>query len=137
MKKRLKDRLIDFVAVNIIENEQTNEFEIIKLLVLSKKMFTLKKFKTAYQQLKNAEAKAIKIADFHSLNEIYQLYIQYSYLELSPPQSELYSAYKKNKLAYSNSINLNMVYASLRKAFQNQYSISPAELRKRDLHTSP
>ncbi len=120
LKKRLTDRLADFAAGSIIESEQTRAVEIMKTLVLSQKLFRLKQFKTAYKQLKKAEAKAIDIADYHLLNEIYQTYIQYSYHALSPAQSEIFAAYEKNKVAYANYAKLNMVYALVRKAFQNQ-----------------
>jgi hypothetical protein len=120
LKKRLTDRLADYTAGSIIESEQTRAVEIMKTLVLSQKLFKLKHFKTGYKQLKKAEAKAKEIADYHLLNEIYQTYIQYSYHALSPSQTELFEAYEKNKIAYANYANLNMVYALVRKAFQNQ-----------------
>lgn len=120
LKKRLTDRIIDFTAGCIIETEQSAPVEIMKTLVLSQKLFKLKHFKTAYKQLQKAEAKAIVITDYHLLNDIYQTYIQYSYHVLSPLQTDLFKAYEKNKTAYANYANLNMVYALVRKAFQNQ-----------------
>jgi hypothetical protein len=120
LKKRLTDRMIDFTAGCIIETEQTAPLEIMKILVLSQKLFKLKHFKTAFKQLKTAESKAKEISDYHSLNEIYQTYILYSYHTLSPLQTDLFEAYEKNKTAYSNYANLNMVYALVRKAFENQ-----------------
>ncbi|MDA9262379.1 hypothetical protein N9P55_01275 [bacterium] len=117
LKKRLTDRLTDFAAGCIIETEQTAPVEIMKIVVLSQKLFKLKHFKTAYKQLHKAEQKAKAISDFHLLNEIYQTYIQYSYHALSPLQADLFDAYETNKTAYSNDANLNMVYALVRKAF--------------------
>jgi len=120
LKKRLTDRLQEFTAGCIIESEQTAPVEIMRILVLGQKLFKLKHFKTAFKLLRKAEAKARENSDFHLLNEIYQTYIQYSYHDLSPDQSELFDAYEKNEKAYANAAHLNMVYALVRKAFQNQ-----------------
>jgi hypothetical protein len=120
LKKRLTDRLADFAAGCLIETEQTIVVEITKILVLSQRLFKLNEFKTGYKQLRKAELKAKEVSEYHLLNEIYHTYIQYSYHELSPVQEELFEAYEQNKKAYDNYANLTMVYALVRKAFQNQ-----------------
>lgn len=119
LKKRLTDCLTDFAAGCIIESEQTASVAIMKTLVLSQKLFKLKHFKTAFKLIKKTELKAKDISDYHLLNEIYHTLIQYSYHALSPPQADLIEAYEKNKNDYTNYANLNMVYALVRKAFQD------------------
>ena len=128
LKKRLSDRLEDYAAGCIIDTEQTAPLEVMKKLVLSQKLFKLKHFKTAFKLLEKAEKKAKDISHYHLLNEIYQTYIQYSYHALSPQQKDLFKAYEKNKIAYTNEANLNMVYALVRKAFENHDQQTPLYL---------
>ncbi|MFK8045823.1 MAG: hypothetical protein AB8B72_10020 [Crocinitomicaceae bacterium] len=120
LKKRLTDRLIDFTAGSIIESEQSDQVAILKRLFLSQRLFKHKHYKTAFRQLLKAESKAIIISDYHLLNEIYRTFIQYSFHPLSPPQSDLFKAYKKNKVSFENDASLNIAYAILRKAFLSQ-----------------
>ena len=129
LKKRLSDQLVNYTTNQIIEKEQTDAIEIIKHIVLSQKLFKHKQYKTAFWQLKKAESKAKSVGDHHALNEIYQIFIQYSYHPLSPDQEDLFTAFEQNKKAYLNGANLNIVYASVRKAFQyHNYQQKPINL---------
>ena len=49
LSKRLMDRLVDFLANTTIENETTTEINVIKKIVVSRKLFSHNKYKIAYK----------------------------------------------------------------------------------------
>lgn len=119
LKKRLTDRLIEFTAECVLLKENTREIEIMKLITLSRRLFSHKAFNAAFKLMKTAEKKALKIQHFHLLNEIYQTLIEHSYHEKSPDQQALLKRFSSNKAAYENQSNLNMAYAVIRKQFHD------------------
>ena len=57
LKKRLTDQLIEFSGSRLLINELSSENQVIKLIVLARKLFTVHKDKTGFQLLKRAEKK--------------------------------------------------------------------------------
>ncbi|MFT5821756.1 MAG: hypothetical protein ACI8ZM_003010 [Crocinitomix sp.] len=119
LNKRLTDRLIDYTAGCILEKENTTEVEIMKLIILGRKLFSFKQYKTAFKLLNLAKKKAIKIQHYHLLNEIYHTLIEHSYHEYAPDQDEVIAQFQINKKAFENQSNLNMAYAVIRKQFHS------------------
>jgi len=131
LKKRLTDRLIDFMAQISFETEATSEIQIIKKLIVARKLFDYEHYKMAFKLLKNAETKAISISHYSLLNEIYHLLIQNSYHALSPDQNLIFERFEKNKTAFLTEERLNMVYAIVRKSFQGiEYRSEAIDLKK-------
>ncbi|NOQ72879.1 MAG: hypothetical protein GQ574_12790 [Crocinitomix sp.] len=119
LNKRLTDRLIDYTAGCILAKENTSEVEIMKLIILSRKLFSFKAYKAAFKLLQLAKKKASKIQHYHLLNEIYHSLIEHSYHEYAPDQNEVISEFQLNKKAFENQSNLNMAYAVIRKEFHD------------------
>ena len=117
--KRLTDRLLDFTAQIIIEKDVASEIEILKLILVSRKLFEFGKYKNAFKILNTSEKKAILLSDYSLLNEIYHTGIQYSYHEFSPSQSEVFSKFENNQHNFLEQERVNMVYAVVQKAFKN------------------
>ncbi len=117
LNKRLTDRLIDYTASRLLDKENTLETDVIKLIILGRKLFSFKAYKAAFKLLRQAEKKAIKVQHFHLLNDIYQTLIEHSYHELAPDQNQLLNDFQTNKIAFENQSNLNMAYAVIRKQF--------------------
>ncbi|MBU2995909.1 hypothetical protein KO500_05670 [Cellulophaga baltica] len=116
LSKRLFDSLIDFVATKNFEGEQTQEMEIIKLLLASRILFEQKAFKVALKIIKKAELKAKQYELYSILNEIYYTRIQYAHLDKTIALNDLISRFKSNKLLCQQEENLNLFYATV----QNQ-----------------
>ncbi len=76
--KRLTDKLLSFTAQIIIEKDVASEIEILKLILVVRKLFEYGKYKNAFKILKTTEKKAILLSDYSLLNEMYHTYIQYT-----------------------------------------------------------
>ena len=117
LKKRLSDRLLDYISTRSLETEVSLEVGIIKRLLLARKLFAYGKFKLAFKTLHKAEFDAIEISHYTLLNEIYHTLIEHSYHELSQDQSVLFGKIELNNTAFLEQEKLNIVYATLRKAY--------------------
>ena len=117
LKKRLFDRILDFMAGVTLQSEATDEIQIIKQLLICRKLFVHDKISLGFKILKRVEKQAISISHFSLLNEIYHTYIQYSYSDLAPNQELLFSLLEKNQKQFVEQERLNMAYATIRKAF--------------------
>lgn len=112
LSKRLFDSLVDFVATKSFEGEQSEEMEIIKLLLASRILFEQKAYKVALKIIKKAEEKALDYELYGILNEIYYTRIQYAHEDKNKALEELISRFKKNKVLFQQEENLNLFYAS-------------------------
>lgn len=120
LKKRVTDSLIEFMANSTVEEESTHEIGIIKLILLSRKMFNYSQFKSGFRLLKRAEKQAIAIQHFSLLNEIYHTSIQYSFHELSDTQENIFNKFEQNQKDFQQQERLNLVYAKIKKAYLSQ-----------------
>jgi hypothetical protein len=118
--KRLTDRLLDFTAHTIIEKDVANEIEVLKLILVARKLFQHGKFNNAFKVIGKSEKKAIELADYSLLNEIYHTYIQYSQHELSPEQKDIFSKFEANQIHFLEQERVNMVYAVVQKSFKGE-----------------
>ena len=117
LKKRLYDRLVDFISTRTLQTEVTTEIEIIKRLLLSRKLFAYGKYKIAFKTIHKLEFEAIEISHYTLLNEIYHTLVEHSHHELSQDQSILFEKLAINNQNFIEQEKLNMVYASVRKAY--------------------
>lgn len=119
LSKRLFDSLVDFIAAKSFEGEQSEEMEIIKLLLASRILFEQKAFKVAFKIIKKAETKAIQYELYGILNEIYYTRIQYAHEDKSNELEDVILRFKKNKVLFQQEENLNLFYANVQNDLQN------------------
>ena len=119
LKKRVNDRLLDYLAGVVLHSEISDETNIIKQIILARKLISYNQFKLSFKLLKKAEDQAVAISHYSLLNEIYHTLIQISYHELSEDQSILIQKLEQNNATFLEQEKLNMVYAIVRKAFND------------------
>ena len=117
LAKRVSDRLLDFTAGKTLSNEATDEIAVIKQILVARKLFTFGKFKLGFRIIQKAEKAAVNLNHYTLLNEIYHTMIQYSYHEKSPEQEVIFKKFEVNKAEFVAQERLNMVYAVVKKAF--------------------
>ena len=118
LKKRLFDRLLDFMASATLESEASLEGSIIKQILISRKLYNYEKPKIAYRILHKAERDALKIDHYALLTEIYHTQIEFSHQDPNLNQEELFKRAELNNKKFIEQERLNMVYAVVRRAFQ-------------------
>lgn len=114
LRKRLYKNLIEFIANKRFESDNSEERDILKLIIASRVFFEQAQYKTAFRVLRTAEEKALKIERFNLLNEIYHTHIQYAYLDAKTPFSQLAEKYQANQQKFLQEERMNLAYASLR-----------------------
>lgn len=117
LSKRVSDRLLDFTATKTLSNEATAEISVIKQILVARKLFTYGKFKLGFRTIQKAEKAAEDLNNYTLLNEIYHTMIEYSYHEFSPDQELIFKKFEANKAEFIAQERLNMVYAVVKKAF--------------------
>lgn len=117
LKKRLDDSLLDFLAGNLLQTQVSEEVKVIKLLLTSRKLFAHEQYKEAFQLAHKAESKAQELGSYSLLNELYHTLIEHSHHPLSQDQTVIFDKLQANNASFMMQERLNMVYASIRKAF--------------------
>ncbi len=115
LRKRLYDNLIEFIANREFESDSSTERIILKLVWACQNFLEKELPDIAFKILNKAENNALKNDSFHILNEIYQLKIQYAYLNTTTPLAEIINAYQQNSKKLKQEELLNLGYAYLRK----------------------
>lgn len=119
LRKRLYQSIIDFIANNTLEEENSTEMKIIKYILASRTFLLNKKYKVAYKLLDKAEAIAQENYLFPILNEVYHTKIQYAYANPDVDLNTLVTQYKTNQKNHYLEDQLNIVYAKIRQAITN------------------
>ena len=127
LRKRLFDELIQFIAIERFNLEEEHILEITQLILAGKHLIESKNYPSGFKLLFKAEEKAIEENDSESLNEIYNLLIQFSHYN---PESELeviINKLEKNRILMIEESNLNMAYAMVKETFvtYHQKGIEP------------
>ncbi|UKN00469.1 hypothetical protein K6119_12075 [Paracrocinitomix mangrovi] len=117
LKKRMTDNLLDYLAGKIIEQESSDETNVIRSLVLSRKLFAHDKVQTAQKILKKAEVVAEKINQYSLLNEIYQTALQYSYNLSEDEHKLLLENFEANRNELVEQSKLNMAFSVVHRAY--------------------
>lgn len=123
LKKRLSDRLIDFIASNTLSNELSTEAKIIQTLLVARKLFNHQVYDVGFKLLLKAERKAKEIMHYSLLNELYTSMIEYSHFFTSLDQEELFAKLEGNNADFMTQQRLNLLYTSMKKQFKNPHSI--------------
>lgn len=119
LKKRLKDNLINFISTTMLSTEASQETEVIKKLLLSRKLLLFGYYSSGLKLLEQTEKSAIAIQHFSLLNEIYHTFIQYSFYYSGRAQEELFELSEINLKRLLESERRNMTNAKLKSAFRN------------------
>jgi len=118
LKKRLFDRLLDFMATASLETEASIEASIIKQILISRKLFSYNKLKIAFRIMFKAEKEALRIDHYALLTEIYHSLIEHSHTDPTIDQEDLFRKFEFNNKNLIEQERLNMVYSVVRRAFQ-------------------
>ena len=114
LRKRLYDRLIDFIGNKDFENQDSEDKKILKLIWASRALLEKNQILIAFKTLQKAEDYAVKIDAFGLLNEIYQIQIQYAHLNSKISLKALTNTFQKNLDKLKRESQLNLGYAYLR-----------------------
>jgi len=114
LRKRLFHTLMDFIATQRFEKEEENVLEITKLILSGKYLIENKIYEQGFKLLDNAEQKAILEYDFSSLNEIYNLQVQFSHYNSKIELEKVISKFENNRKHLNQEANLNMAYAMVK-----------------------
>lgn len=115
-KKRMYDRIVDFKASLILEQEVDEELQIIKLIVVSRSLLNEGQL-IGFKFLHKAKKKAISIQHFSLLNEIYYLLIANAHLDKEIDLQTLIQENNSNKAKLELQIEANTVLARIREQF--------------------
>lgn len=118
LKKRLTDRLLDFISSRTLESEATQEILVIKHLLVARKLMRYGKFKNGFKLLKKIEQAAKGLEHYSILNEIYHTQIEFSDHELADDLEVVFRKLEQNTSSFLEQERLNTVYAIVKKAFK-------------------
>lgn len=121
LRKRLYDSLVDFMANRAFENDTSQEHEVLRLIVISRKFLELKLIHAAFKCLAKAEAKAQQLEHYSLLNEIYGIHLQYAHLQDRLLLTDIIKKFQDNSKKHHAEQQLNLAYALLRKELQEIY----------------
>jgi hypothetical protein len=122
-QKRLKDKLLNFIANNTFHEESTEEILPLKLLIAARKLLLLGYKSDGLKTLSKAEKSAKYINHFGLLNEIYQTEIQYSEHRNQEEIISLHTKLMDNNNHFLNQEKLNLAYVMIKNSFKNQHTI--------------
>jgi hypothetical protein len=117
LKKRLTDNLVSFIAESTFESETSVENAVIRLLVLSRKLFAHDKTKSGFVFLNKAEMAADRINHYSLLNEIYQTALQYGHVLSDEEHKRLINRSEANRDELNQQAKLAMAIAEVQRAY--------------------
>ncbi len=100
LKKRLTDRLLDFISSRTLESEATQEILVIKHLLVARKLMRYGKFKNGFKLLKKIEQAATGLEHYSILNEIYHTQIEFSDHELADDLEVVFRKLEQNTSSF-------------------------------------
>lgn len=118
LKQRLLDSLIDFIANNKLQGENSTDIQIVKYILAARDFLINKNYKTAYKILDKAEGIAKEYQLYTILNEIYHTKIQYAYTLPNANIDAIVHDFKENQKKYLLEEELNIVYAKIRQTLK-------------------
>lgn len=128
LTKRVQDALIEFIATKSFDTDTSEELAILKLLLAARIFFEHKHYKVACKTLEKAEKIALQYDVYAILNEIYHTKIQYAHVNRSWNLAELIEISQQNMSSFLQEQQLNMAYATLKKAFRETTTIDASVL---------
>lgn len=115
VRKRLFKSLVEFIALNKLENDKSHAQELEKNYQAALHFFHSDHFKAGWKLLDIAESKALKNNQVELLHRIYKTKIQFSYTDENRDLTELISEYEENKKQLENEEKLNIAYGKIKR----------------------
>lgn len=118
LRKRLQDSLLLFLSQRTFENNNSDTYDALRLLVVGRFLLENDVTKTAFKCLDKAERLAEHLEQFNLLNELLLLKLQYAHLPEAENLEVLTTRFLKNQSDMQREAKLNMAYAFLRQELQ-------------------
>ena len=118
LRKRLQDNLLLFLSQKTFENNSSDAYEALRLVVVGRFLLENDVFKIAFKCLDKAERLAEHLEQFNLLNEILLLKLQYAHLQGAEDLETLTARFLRNQADMQREAKLNMAYAFLRLELQ-------------------
>lgn len=96
-RKRLVKKLIDFIYVDELQNNDSDKSVVDSYLIFAKYLFFQNAEKSAWSYLLKAESLALKEELYQEINNVYVLQIELSNSEFSPNLDNIITKYQSNK----------------------------------------
>lgn len=119
LRKRLYESLIDFIASESLESENSDKVQVIKYILASRSFFQEQHYKIGFKILEKAEKTAKEYLLYPYLNEIYHIKIQFAHTQKNINLNQLIVDFKENQKAYFLEEELNIVYAKTRQVVKS------------------
>ncbi len=113
LTKRLKDSLIEFVAIRNFEEESSEEMYILRGLLAARVFFEQRLFSLAIKTLRKAEKEAATLDAYALLCEIYHTKVQYLNHYPFETYNNTITTYRKYVLALQQEHQINMLCAQV------------------------
>jgi uncharacterized protein YlxP (DUF503 family) len=118
LRKRLQDNLLLFLSQKTFENNHSDTYDALRLVVVGRFLLENDIVKTAFKCLDKAEKSAKHLEQFNLVNEILLLKIQYAHLSEAEDLEALTLRFLENQSKMQRDAKLNMAYAFLRQQLQ-------------------
>lgn len=118
LRKRLQDNLLLFLSQQIFENNHSDTYDALRLVVVSRFLLENDVVKVAFKCLDKAERLATQLEQFNLLNELLLLRLQYAHLPGAEDLDVLTARFLQNQEHMQQEAKLNMAYAYLRQELQ-------------------
>lgn len=118
LRKRLQDNLLLFLSQKTFENDHSDTYDSLRLLVVSRFLLENDVTKVAFKCLNKAERLAEQLEQFNLLNELLLLKLQYAHLPGAEDLDALTARFLHNQEHMQREAKLNMAYAYLRQELQ-------------------
>ena len=113
LTKRLKDSLIEFIAIQNFEEESSEEMHILRGLLAARVFFEQRLFSLAMKTLRKAEQEAEMLDAYALLCEIYHTKVQHLHHYPSETRSNAITTYHKYVRALQQEHQINMLCAQV------------------------
>jgi len=114
LRKRLQDNLLLFLSQKTFENNHSDTYDALRLVVVSRFLLENDVVKVAFKCLDKAERLAEQSEQFNLLNELLLLKLQYAHLPEAEDLEVLTARFLQNQEQMQREAKLNMAYAFLR-----------------------
>ncbi|GAB2683780.1 hypothetical protein GCM10027037_00970 [Mucilaginibacter koreensis] len=118
LRKRLQDNLLLYLSQRTFENNQSETYDALRLVVVGRYLLENEVTKIGFKCLDKAERLAEHLEQFNLLNELLLLKLQYAHLPGAENLEDLTARFMHNQLHMQREARLNMAYAFLRQQLQ-------------------
>ena len=131
LRNRLKHRMIDFIAESTIQKEGSEEDQLSKVFITSKRLLKQGKTETAFRLLRKIEKESFELENYTLEGEVQQLLIEHAHISGAPDLDGLFERSANNLHRQQIRTNLNLAYARIRLAYQEvEYQGEQVDLAK-------